>query len=89
MLDAMLEKTGEHIADTAHKATRATAAMTEAFEDSIGMAKRAVKHTCDAAEEFMDDTTQRIKRHPAETVVASFAIGVVLGMMMGWTARRK
>jgi ElaB/YqjD/DUF883 family membrane-anchored ribosome-binding protein len=89
MLDTVLDKAGERIAETAHRATRATAAMTEAFEDGIGLAKRAAKHSADAAEEFMEDTQQRIKRHPVETVVASFAIGTAFGMMIGWAARRK
>lgn len=89
MLENVLEKAGDHIADTAHKASRVTSAMTEAFEDSIGMAKRAVKHSADAAEEFMEDTQQRIKRHPVETVVAAFAGGVALGMLLGFFGRRK
>lgn len=89
MLDSVLEKAGEHIAETAHKASRATTAMTEAFEDGVGMAKRAIKHGCDAAEEFMEDSQQRIKRHPVETVVAAFAIGTVFGVAVGWLARRK
>ncbi len=89
MLDTVLDKAGERLAETAHRASRATTAMTEAFEDSIGLAKRAAKHSADAAEEFMEDTQQRIKRHPVETVVASFAMGTLLGMAIGWFARRK
>ena len=89
MLDTVLDKAGERLAETAHRASRATTAMTEALEDSIGLAKRAAKHSADAADEFMEDTQQRIKRHPVETVVASFAIGTLFGMMIGWFARRK
>lgn len=89
MLEAVFDKAGERIADTAHRATRATAAMTEAFEDGIGLAKRAAKHSADAAEEMMEDTQQRIKRHPIEMVVASFAVGTVFGIALGWFARRK
>lgn len=89
MLDTVLEKAGDQIAETAHKASRMTTAMTEAFEDGLGMAKRTVKHGYDAAEELMEDTQQRIKRHPVETVVAAFAIGTTLGLMIGWFARRR
>ncbi len=89
MLETVLEKAGEQIADGAHRASRATAAMTEAFEDGVGMAKRAVKHSCDAVEELMEDSQQRIKRHPVETVVASFAAGTLCGILIGWFARRK
>lgn len=89
MLETVIDKASEQIADKAHRASRATAAMTEAFEDGVGMAKRAVKHSCDAVEELMDDTEQRIKRHPVETIVASFAAGIFAGIMIGWFARRK
>ncbi len=89
MLETVLGKAGDQIADTAHRASRATTAMTEALEDGIGLAKRAVKHGCDAAEELMEDTEQRIKRHPVETVVSAFAIGALTGIFIGWFARRK
>lgn len=89
MLETMLDKAGERIAETAHRATRATTAVTEAFEDGIGMAKRAAKHSADAAEELMEDTQQRIKRHPVETVVVSFAAGTAFGIMLSWLARRR
>ncbi len=89
MLENVLEKTGEHVAETARRASRTTAAMSEAFEDSIGIAKRTVKHGCDAAEEFMDDTQQRIKRHPVESLVAAFAIGTATGLVTGWLLHRK
>ena len=89
MLDSVIGKTGEQIAGTAHRASRATTAMVEALEDGIGMAKRAVKHSCDAAEEMMEDTEQRIKRHPVETVVSAFAIGALMGIFVGWFARRR
>jgi ElaB/YqjD/DUF883 family membrane-anchored ribosome-binding protein len=89
MLETVLGKAGDQIAETAHRASRATTAMTEALEDGIGLAKRAVKHGCDAAEELMEDTELRIKRHPVETVIASFAVGAVVGIVFGWFARRK
>lgn len=89
MLETVLGKAGDQIAETAHRASRATAAMTEAFEDSIGMAKRAVKHGCEAAEELMEDTEFRIKRHPLETVIGSFAVGAMVGIVLGWMMRRK
>ncbi len=63
--------------------------MTEAFEDGIGVMKRAVKHGCDATEEFMEDTQQRIKRHPVESLVAAFAVGAVAGMIVGWIGGRR
>jgi len=89
MLDSVLDKTSEHLADTAKRASKAAAAMSEAFDDGIGVAKHAVKHSCDAAEEFMEDTQQRIKRHPIESLVAAFAVGTVAGMIVGWMGGRR
>ena len=89
MLESVIDKASDHISETAHKASRLSNAMGEAFEDGLAVTKRAVKHGCDAAEEFMEDTQQRIKRHPVETVVAAFAIGTAMGAIIGLFARRK
>jgi ElaB/YqjD/DUF883 family membrane-anchored ribosome-binding protein len=89
MLQSVLERAGEHIADSARKASRTTSAVVDAFEDGIGAAKRVTKQGCDAAEEFLDDTTKRLQRHPTETVVASLAVGVVVGILIGWAMKRR
>lgn len=85
----MLESVSDQLSETAQKASKLSNAMSEAFDDGIAMTRRAVKHSCDAAEEFMEDTQQRIKRHPVETVVAAFAIGTAMGAIVGLFARRK
>ncbi len=87
MAEAVMER--ERIAEPAHRLSRATSAITEAWETSLEMAKRAGKKGSDAVEEFMDDTTQRIKRHPTETVVMAFAAGFILGGFVSWMTRRK
>ena len=89
MTQSVLERTGEQIAETARKATRATSAMADAFEDGVEAARRAAKQGGDAAEEFMDDTTKRLQRHPIETVAATFAIGVAAGILIGWMVKRR
>lgn len=53
--------------------SRTASAFADAIENGIDAAKRVGKRGSDAAEEFMDDTILRIKRHPVETVVAAFA----------------
>ena len=49
--------------------------------------RRAAKHGGDAAEELIDDTTKRLQRHPIETVAAMFAIGIAVGILIGWMAK--
>jgi F0F1-type ATP synthase assembly protein I len=51
--------------------------------------KRAAKQGGDAAEEFLNDTTQRIQRHPVLTVAATFAAGLTVGAFVGWMIRRR
>lgn len=89
MAEAMMEKVSEQIAQSAQRISRAAESFADVLDEGIGVAKRAVKHSGDALEELMDDNTQRIKRHPLETVGMTFAIGFGVGMAFGWLMRRK
>jgi ElaB/YqjD/DUF883 family membrane-anchored ribosome-binding protein len=63
--------------------------MADAIDESVGVIKHAVKRSGDAAEELMDDTTQRVKRHPMESVAATLALGLVAGVFIGWVVSRR
>ena len=89
MAENIVEKADAQVAESIRKLTRATSAMAEAIDEGVGAIKRAVKRSGDLAEEMMDDTTQRVKRHPVETVVATFALGLIVGGLIGWMASRK
>jgi ElaB/YqjD/DUF883 family membrane-anchored ribosome-binding protein len=89
MSRTVVERTAEHIAESAHQASRATSAIADAIEDGVGVVKRAAKQGGDAAEEFLDDTAQRIQRHPVLTVAATFAIGFTSGALIGWMMKRR
>jgi len=89
MSQTVVERTAEHIAETAHRASRATCAVADAIEDGVGVVRRAAKQGGDAAEEFLEDTTHRIQRHPALTVAATFAIGLTAGTLIGWMIKRR
>ena len=89
MTQSVLERTGEQIAETARKASRVTSAVADAFEGGVEAARRAAKQSGDAAEEFMDDTTKRLQRHPIETVAATFTLGIAVGILIGWMVKRK
>lgn len=88
MAESVVGRAGETLAETARTASRLTSAVAEALEDGIGVAKRVVKQGGDAAEEFFDDTTKRLQRHPTETVVGSFAAGILVGIAIGWLMKR-
>jgi ElaB/YqjD/DUF883 family membrane-anchored ribosome-binding protein len=89
MSQTVLERTAEHIAESAHQASRATNAVADAIEDGVGVVRRAAKQGGDAAEEFLNDTTQRIQRHPVLTVATTFAVGFTAGTLIGWMMRRR
>jgi hypothetical protein len=89
MSQTFVEKTADHIADSAHKASRATGAIADAIEDGVGVLRRAAKQGGDAAEEFLDDTTGRLQRHLILTIAATFAIGITSGALIGWVLKRR
>ena len=89
MAENSVEKADAQVAESIRKLTRATSAMAEAIDEGVGAIKLAVKRSGDMAEEMMDDTTQRVKRHPVETVVATFTLGLIVGGLISWMVSRK
>ena len=89
MSQTVAERAADHIAESAHQASRATSAVAEAIEDGAGVVRRAAKRGGDAAEEFLDDTTLRIQRHPVLTVATTFAVGFTAGALIGWRMKRR
>ena len=89
MPQTVLERTGEQIAESARKASRVTSVVADALEDGVGAARRVVKQSGDAAEELFDDTTKRLQRHPIETVITSLAVGMTVGILIGWMLKRR
>lgn len=88
MANDVFKKADEQVAESIRKLSRSASAMAEAFEEGVGALKLAVKRSGDAAEEIMDDTTQRVKRHPIEAMGATLALGLVAGVFIGWMITR-
>jgi ElaB/YqjD/DUF883 family membrane-anchored ribosome-binding protein len=89
MSQTVMERTAEQVTDSAHQASRATNAVADAIGNGVGAVRRAAKQGGDAAEEFLNDTTQRIQRHPVLTVATTFAVGFTAGALMGWMIKQK
>ena len=88
-MENILEKVDAQVAESIRKLSRATSAMADALDEGVGVVRRAVKRSGDAAEEFMDDTTRRVKRHPIETIAATLAFGLVAGVFIGLMMKRR
>ncbi len=84
MAESILEKADAQIAESIHRLSRASTAIADAIDEGAGVIKRAVKRSGDVAEELMDDTVQRVKRHPMETMAMTFGVGLVAGVVVGW-----
>lgn len=89
MSQTLAEKAAEHVGESARQASRASNAIADAIEDGVGAVRRLAKHSGDAAEEFMNDTTQRLQRNLVLTVVTTFAAGVAAGALIGWMMKRR
>jgi ElaB/YqjD/DUF883 family membrane-anchored ribosome-binding protein len=89
MPQSILEKASEHIADSVREASRVTAAVADAFEDGVGVARHAVKQSSDAAEDFVNDSTRRIWRNPLATIAVTLAVGCAVGILTGLAIRRR
>jgi len=89
MAKGILEDADEQVVESIRKLTRATSAMAEAIDEGTNVIKHAIKQTSDVAEELLEDTTQRIKRHPVETMAATFTLGVIVGGFLGWLVARR
>jgi ElaB/YqjD/DUF883 family membrane-anchored ribosome-binding protein len=94
MPQTVVDRAVEHIDESARQVSRATSAIADAIiadaiEDGTGAVRRAAKQGGDAAEEIVNDTTERIQRHPVLTVATSFAVGLTAGTLIGWMLRRR
>ena len=89
MPHCIFEKAGEQIADSVREASRVTAAVAEAIEDGVGVAKRAVKQSSEAAQDLVNESSLRIQRHPLATVAATLAVGFAIGILAGLARRRR
>lgn len=89
MTQSVLERTVDQIAEPRRKASQATSAVADAIEDGVETAGRIAKQGGDAAEEFIDDTTERLQRHPVETIVVAVAMGIAAGIVIGRMIKRR
>jgi len=89
MSQTVAERTAEHIGESAREASCGTSAIADAIKDGVGVVRRAAKQGGDAAEEFLNDTSERLQRNLALTVATTFAAGVATGTLIAWMMKRR
>lgn len=83
MAKSVADQTTSYIGESVRKASEFTSTLADAVEDGLSTAKRAAEDGRDAVEEFLHDTTRRVKRRPIESILLSLAIGVAVGFLVG------
>lgn len=87
MAKSVVDTTTDYISDSARKASQFTSSAADVIEDGLDTAKRAARDSCDAIEEFVHDTTRRVKRRPMESVLLALAVGIAFGFLASRVAR--
>ncbi|MFZ0304114.1 MAG: hypothetical protein WAL75_15595 [Terracidiphilus sp.] len=89
MSQSAVDRAVEHIAESAHQASCATGAIADAFGEGVDVVTRTAKHSGDAANDFLNETTRRLQRNPGLTIAATFAVGLTAGAFLGWVIKRR
>ena len=80
-----------HAAHVSHEAKLLKSIATDAVEDGIHAAKRAlknVKRSVERVEDFTAETAHSIKRQPLKSIAIAAGLGLAVGTLVGWYGAR-
>jgi ElaB/YqjD/DUF883 family membrane-anchored ribosome-binding protein len=81
-----------HATHLSHEVRLLKSLATDAAEDGVHAAKRAitssVKRGVEGLEDLKDEAVHRVKRQPLKAVSIALGAGLVLGWAAGWIGRR-
>jgi ElaB/YqjD/DUF883 family membrane-anchored ribosome-binding protein len=81
------EKTS--IDDVIREISRLRTVVTEAVEDGVETAVRALKQGRETAEDAIDDARRRVKQNPLQAAGVLFAAGILTGAFLTWMSSRR
>ena len=84
----LLEKPAT-VEDALREVSRIKSVVTEAVEDGVRSAIRAIKHGSYAAEDVIDEAKHTVKQKPFQAMGIVFAAGVLLGSFLAWIGSRR
>lgn len=76
-------------AHVSHEARLLKTLATDAVEDGLHSAQSTIKRARQTAFDARDEVTHRVTREPLKTVALAFGAGALLGLVIGWTRRRR
>jgi ElaB/YqjD/DUF883 family membrane-anchored ribosome-binding protein len=84
----LLEKSAT-VEDVVREVSKFKSVVSDAVEDGVRSALRAMKQGRYAAEDALDDVKHAVKQNPFEAVGIVFAAGVVMGGFFTWLFIRR
>lgn len=81
-------ETAENVVEARFDLDRLKEKASHSIEDGIDDAKRMIKRGRYAAEDLADDTAHMIKHDPLRSVGITFAVGMGLGVLIGWLVKK-
>ena len=89
MATDFMEKSSATVDDVLREVTRFKGMVTEAVEEGVESAMRAIEQGRDAANDAMVDARRAIKKNPLQAAGIIFAAGIVMGTLLAWTTSRR
>jgi ElaB/YqjD/DUF883 family membrane-anchored ribosome-binding protein len=77
------------VEDALREASRIKAMVTEAVEDGVKAATKAIKQGRIAAEDAIGDARHTVRQNPFQAMGVIFAAGVLTGSLLGWLGSRR
>lgn len=88
MASGLMEKQAS-IEDVLREVSRLKSVVTEAVEDGVQAAVKALKQGRTAAEDVIYDARHTVKQKPLQAVGVVFAAGVLAGSLLAWFSTRR
>lgn len=76
------------VEDVLREVSKIKSTVTDAVDDGVRSAFKAIKQGRHAAEDAIDDARHAVKRNPLQAVGLVFAAGVVTGALVAWIGFR-
>lgn len=75
--------------DILREVSRLKSVVTDAVEEGVETAVKALKQGRTTAEDAIYDARHTVKQKPLQAVAVVFAVGVLTGSLLGWMSTRR